>query len=67
MKRQAHGPGLPPASGQGIGLQNTRERVTRLFVTSGSVEVGGLDDGTVAVLRFPFTPCEGAATPPFMP
>lgn len=67
LGRWSQGHGVAAATGHGIGLQNTRERVTRLFGGSGSVEIGNLEDGTVAVLRFPFTTYEGAGAPPFLP
>jgi LytS/YehU family sensor histidine kinase len=61
------GPGAGSAPGQGIGLRNTRDRVTRLFGGSGSIEIGALEDGTVAVLRLPFAVYEGAPAPPVLP
>ena len=67
LGRWSQGQGLAATTGHGIGLQNTRERVTRLFGGSGSVEIGSLEDGTVAVLRLPFTTYEGAAAPPLLP
>jgi hypothetical protein len=63
--REGQGAGSVP--GQGIGLRNTRDRVTRLFGGSGSVEIGALEDGTVAVLRLPFARYEGVLVPPALP
>jgi two-component system, LytTR family, sensor kinase len=52
------GPGLGDrrvASGGGIGLQNTRERLARLYGASGSIEVRTVEGGVLAVLRLPFS------------
>jgi LytS/YehU family sensor histidine kinase len=61
-----NGRGLPPGGVQreGVGLRNIRERVVQLYGSRARFTldpaVGG---GTVAVLRLPFTPCEGPYTP----
>jgi two-component system, LytTR family, sensor kinase len=68
-----HGPGLDRGEGvrgsgsgpgQGIGLRNTRDRVTRLYGAGGSLEVRTLTDGTLAVLRLPFAVYRTTPTPP---
>ena len=61
-----NGQGLPPGgvSREGVGLRNIRERVGQLYGSRArfalAPAVGG---GTVATLRLPFVPCEGAHTP----
>ncbi len=61
-----NGQGLPPGGIQreGVGLRNIRERVDQLYGSRASFTlhpaVGG---GTVAMLRLPFTQCEGPYTP----
>jgi LytS/YehU family sensor histidine kinase len=61
-----NGTGLPAGAAlrEGVGLRNIRERVDQLYgsraVFSLAPAPGG---GTVATLRLPFTPCEGAQTP----
>jgi two-component system, LytTR family, sensor kinase len=61
-----NGTGLPAGAAlrEGVGLRNIRERVYQLYgaraVFSLAPAPGG---GTVATLRLPFTPCEGAQTP----
>jgi two-component system, LytTR family, sensor kinase len=52
------GPGLGDrrvAGGGGIGVQNTRERLARLYGASGSIEVRTVGGGVLAVLRLPFS------------
>jgi signal transduction histidine kinase len=63
VDRSAGGQGNVSAPGQGIGLRNTRDRVTRLYGASGSLEVRTLTDGTLAVLRLPFAVFRTASSP----
>jgi two-component system LytT family sensor kinase len=61
-----NGTGLPAAAvlREGVGLRNIRERVDQLYgarALFSLVPAGG--GGTVATLRLPFAPCEGAQTP----
>lgn len=61
-----NGRGLPAegAPREGVGLRNIRERVAQLYGPRARFTLGpALGGGTVATLRLPFTPCEGAHTP----
>lgn len=49
-----NGPGYRPATGEGLGLSNTRERLVTLYGTAGSLKVLPAEDGgTIANIRFP--------------
>jgi hypothetical protein len=61
-----NGLGLPAGgvSREGVGLRNIRERVGQLYGPQASFTLeSALGGGTVAILRIPFTPCDGTYTP----
>lgn len=61
-----NGRGLPAhdAFREGVGLRNVRERVDQLYGRRARFDlVPALGGGTLATLRFPFTPCDAAHTP----
>lgn len=61
-----NGQGLPPGGvpREGVGLRNIRERVSQLYGSRARFALApAAGGGTVATLRLPFVPCEGAHTP----
>ena len=61
-----NGTGLPAGTAprEGVGLRNIRERVHQLYGSRALFSLAPAPGGgTVATLRLPFTPCEGAQTP----
>src|SRR5262245_21078696 len=51
---QDNGPGYHPVSDSGVGLANTRARLSTLFGETGQLEVAGAEGGgTITTLRFP--------------
>jgi LytS/YehU family sensor histidine kinase len=61
-----NGTGLPAGAAprEGVGLRNIRERVDQLYGPRARFSLAPAPGGgTVAMLRLPFTPCEGAQTP----
>jgi LytS/YehU family sensor histidine kinase len=65
-----NGRGLPEADAlrEGVGVRNVRERVDQLYGSRAQFSlVSVLGGGTLATLRFPFSPCETAYTPVPLP
>ena len=61
-----NGRGLPAGDAlrEGVGLRNIRERVGQLYGRRARFTLApALGGGTLATLRFPFTPCDAAHTP----